>query len=241
MLPADGLLDALEVEVRTHPALHHPFLCRFAQGTCQRLQLWAFGLQHYQLVRVFTSYLEALVKSIHQPQVRDWIHRILNDEYARPHTYDRSHPALYRRFLRALGLSEEDWERVEGLPETRAFVERHLELTVLRHPAVGLGAMGPGHEWAIPTMFAYLIDGLRKAGLGEQSLEYFTLHVAQDMEHGKLMRAALACYADTPENQARIREGALASLDARARFWEGLHRAIFEELSGHCERVNPLA
>lgn len=231
MLPAECFLAALEVEVQGHPALHHPFLRRFAQSKLERLQCWAFGLQHYQLVRMFTSYLEALRKSIPEPEVRDWIQRVLEDEYARPHTYERSHPALYRRFLRALGLTEEDWERAEALSETRAFIERHLELTALRHPAVGLGAVGPGHEWAIPTMFAYLVDGLRKAGVGEEALEYFTLHVAQDLEHGKLMRAALARYADTAENQARIRDGALASLDARACFWEGLGRVVFEELS----------
>ena len=233
MLPATRFLDNLEAEVRAHPALHHPFLHRFAEGGCQRLQLWAFALQHYQLVRMFTSYLEAFVKSILEPEVRDWIHRILEDEYARPHTYDRSHSALYRRFLRALGLTEEDWERADALPETRGFIERHRALTALRNPIVGLGAVGPGHEWAIPTMFAYLVDGLRKSGVEEDALEYFTLHVAQDIEHGKLMHAALARYADTSENQARIHDGALTSLDARARFWEGLYRAVFEELSAY--------
>lgn len=231
MLPAERFLDALEVEVRAHPAVNHPFLRRFARGGCRQLQLWAFGLQHYQLVRLFTSYLENLQKSIPEPEVRDWIQRVLEDEYARPDTYHRSHPALYRRFLRALGLSEEDWERTEALPETRAFIERHLELTALRPPAVGLGAVGPGHEWAIPPMFSYLVDGLRKAGLGEEPIEYFTLHVAQDLEHGKLMRAALARYADSPENRARIRDGAQASLDARGLFWDGLGRVVFEELS----------
>ena len=223
-------LEELETEVGKHPALRHPFLRRFAAGDLTRLQLWAFGLQHYQLVRVFTSYLEALLNTIPEPKVRDWIHRIVEDEYARPQTYECSHPALYRRFLRALGLNEEDWERAEALLETGAFIERHLELTSLRHHAVGLGAVGPGHEWAIPTMFTYLVEGLRKVGIGEGPLEYFTLHVAQDLEHGKLMRAALACYAETPENQVRIRDGALASLDARGSFWDGLNRAVFEDL-----------
>ena len=230
-VPAEIFLESLEAEARSHVALHHPFLRRFAEGGLRRLQLWAFALQHYQLVRVFTRYLEALVKSIPEPEVRDWVHRILEDEYARPNTYDRSHAALYRRFLRALGLGEAAWEQAESLPETRAFIGRHIELTGLSHPAVGLGAVGPGHEWAIPTMFAYLVDGLRKVGIAEDALEYFTLHVAQDIEHGKLMRAALARYAQTAENQARIRDGALASLDARARFWEGLRRAVFEEMS----------
>lgn len=228
---AAAFLDALEAEVRHHPALHHPFLRRFTAGALGRLQLWAFGLQHYQLVRVFTRYLEALVKSIPEPEVREWLCRVLEDEYARPYSHERSHPALYRRFLRALGLAAEDWERAEALPETRAFIERHLELTALRQPTVGLGAVGPGHEWAIPTMFAYLVDGLRKSGLGEEPLEYFTLHMAQDLEHARILRAVLARYAGIPENQARIREGALASLDARARFWQGLEREVFGTLA----------
>jgi pyrroloquinoline-quinone synthase len=228
---AERFLHDLEGEVRGHPALHHPFLLRFAQGGLRRLQLWAFGLQHYQLVRVFTAYLEALHKSVPDPEVRDWIRRILEDEYAHPRSFDRSHSALYRKFLRALGLTEEDWDQAAAVPETQAFITRHIELTSLRHYLVGLGAVGPGHEWAIPTMFASLVEGLRKVGVEEKALEYFTLHIAQDLEHGRLLRLALARYAETPEDQARILEGTRASLEARARFWDGLHRALFEELS----------
>ena len=230
-MTAERFLDALEVEVRGHPALHHPFLLRFAQGGHRRLQLWAFGLQHYQLVRVFTAYLEALHKSVPDPEVRDWIHRVLEDEYSHPHSFERSHSALYRKFLRSLGLTEEDWDRAEALPETQAFITHHIELTALRHYLVGLGAVGPGHEWAIPTMFTYLVEGLQKVGVEEKPLEYFTLHIAQDVEHSRLLRMAMARYAETPENQERIIEGARASLEARARFWDGLHRAVFEDLA----------
>ncbi len=230
-MTAERFLDALEVEVRGHQALHHPFLRRFAQGGLRRLQLWAFGLQHYQLVRVFTAYLESLHKSVPDPAVRDWIHRVLEDEYAHPHSFDHSHSALYRKFLKFLGLTEEDWDRAEALPETQAFITHHIELTSLRHYLVGLGAVGPGHEWAIPTMFTYLVEGLRKVGVEEKPLEYFTLHISQDIEHGRLLRLALARFAESPENQEQIREGARASLDARARFWDGLHRLVFEEIA----------
>ena len=230
-MTAERFLDALEVEVRGHQALHHPFLHRFAQGGLRPLQLWAFGLQHYQLVRVFTSYLEALHKSVPDPEVREWIYRVLEDEYAHPHSFDQSHSALYRKFLRALGLTEQDWDRAEALPETRDFITRHIELTSLRHYVVGLGAVGPGHEWAIPTMFTYLLEGLRKVGVEEKPLGYFTLHITQDLEHGRLLRLALARFAETPANQERIAEGARASLDARARFWDGLQRAVFQDLA----------
>lgn len=229
---AEAFLADLEAEVRAHPALRHPFLLRFAEGGLGRLQLWAFGLQHYQLVRIFTAYLEALLASVPDPTVRDWIHRVLEDEFARPDVYHRSHPALYRRFLRALDLEPRDWESAEPLPETRAFVTRHIELTSLRHYLVGLGAVGPGHEWSIPEMFTYLVDGLRRSGIPEEALGYFTLHIAQDIEHARLLRAALARFADDPAHQARILEGARASLEARARFWDGLYRVVFEECPG---------
>ncbi len=227
---SEAFLSALEAEVRAHPAVLHPFLHRFAEGGLSRLQLWAFALQHYQLVRVFTLYLESLLRSVADEEVRGWLNVILTDEFARPRTYEHSHPALYRKFLRALGLSEQDWETVHPLPETEAFIKRHIELTSLRHPVVGLGAVGPGHEWSIPIMFTALVEGLRKSGIEEGSLEYFTLHVTQDLEHGRLLRQALARYADTEVNRARILEGARASLEARRLFWDGLHRTLFQEL-----------
>ena len=231
-MTAEDFLVDLEGEVRAHPALHHPFLLRFAEGGLGRFQLWAFGLQHYQLVRLFTAYLEALLASVPDQVVRDWIHRVLEDEFARPDVYHRSHPALYRRFLLALGLEARDWDAVAPLPETRAFTTRHLELTSLRHHLVGLGAVGPGHEWSIPVMFISLVKGLRGSGIAEDALEYFSLHIAQDLEHARLLRAALARSADDPADQARILEGARASLDARARFWDGLYRVVFEECRG---------
>lgn len=231
-MDAEAFLADLEAEVRAHPALRHPFLRRFAEGGLGRLQLWAFGLQHYQLVRIFTAYLEALLASVPDPPVRDWIHRVLEDEFARPDAYHRSHPALYRRFLRALGLEPRDWDGAAPLPETRAFLARHLELTSLRHYLVGLGAVGPGHEWSIPVMFGHLVEGLRRSGVPEEALGYFTLHITQDLEHARLLRAALARSAGDPGNQARILEGARASLEARARFWDALYRVVFEECVG---------
>jgi hypothetical protein len=87
-----------------------------------------------------------LFRSVPDPEVREWIYRVLEDEYALLRSFDRSHSALYRKSLRTLGLTDEDWDRAEALPETQAFINHHIELTSLRHYLVGLGAVGPGHE-----------------------------------------------------------------------------------------------
>src|SRR3990172_5846580 len=87
----------LEREIMACEAVRHPFLARFASEPPTIEQIRAFGLQHYQLVKVFTTYI-------------------------------RSHLALPR---------DSDFR-------------------------VGLGAVGPGHEFSIPTMFQSLIAGQRE-------------------------------------------------------------------------------
>jgi len=91
---------------------------------------------------------------------------------------------------------------------------------------VGLGAVGPGHEWAIPKMFDSVIPGLRRAGYDPEEMQYFDLHVEQDEDHGAWLEEALAQYATTDAARAEIRRGALLSLEARRRFWDGVQRAV---------------
>ena len=119
----------LREEVDGHPAVTHPFLRRFAAGGLTRWQLWGYASQHYHLVCFFTAYLEAIDSRTPDAEVRRVLRGILEDEYMRPQSFERSHPALYRRFLRATGFGEGDWDRVPLLPATRAFVQLHLDVT----------------------------------------------------------------------------------------------------------------
>jgi hypothetical protein len=75
-------------------------------------------------------------------------------------------------------------------------------------------------------MFDAVIPGLRRAGFEEHEIAYFTLHVDQDGDHGAWLEEALASYATTSEAQEQIRRGALASLQARYDFWQGVQRQV---------------
>jgi hypothetical protein len=63
-------------------------------------------------------------------------------------------------------------------------------------------------------------------GFRDDEIHYFTLHVAQDVDHGAWLERALARFATTNEARAMIRRGALLSLDARLRFWSGVQSAV---------------
>jgi pyrroloquinoline-quinone synthase len=227
----DDFVRRLREEVRYHPAVTHPFLARFAAGGLARWQIWGYASQHYRLVCFFTAYLEAVAARTPDPQVREWLDEILEDEYVRSQSFKRSHPALYRRFLRAIGFEEGAWETVPWLPATHAFVQTHIDLT-LRSWLLGLGAIGPQHEWAIPLMFPSLLTGIQRSlSLDRTAPEYLHLHIDLDVEHGRVPEDAMRRWATTAEPQTEIHRGARCSLAARAAFWGALAEQLFPEVA----------
>jgi pyrroloquinoline-quinone synthase len=223
-------LQQLKREVIGHPALRHPFLERFGDGEADADGVRTFAIQYYRHVRVSRLYLAAVISNCREDEgLQLALADILFDEYGHLNP-EETHPALYRRFLRALGIGEEEWEAPRTLPEIELYIEAHYALC--RHPDVrlGLGALGPASEWPVPPIYVRLTEGLKKsAGLPDEALEIFTSHVTMDVEHARIMMNAVVPYAADEEGQRKVREGALRSLDARSVMLDGLYRAVFNE------------
>lgn len=220
-------LDELEHEIARHPAVRHPFLERFSRERLTLQQVQAFGLQHYQLVKVFLTYMTNLVARLPESSAATTLRGVFEDEFGQ-YTLFRSHVHLYRDFLRALGLRDEDWGRIAWRVETRDYIRGHLTLTQEGDVLMALGAIGPGHEYSIPLMFDYLLTGLRhNTTLTERELEYFAMHIEEDKDHAVAFRQLIAEVAQTEAERDRVRRGALFSLELRRRFWDGCHAAVF--------------
>ncbi len=230
MVNPEEFLQRLKREVIGHPALVHPFLERFGEGDVSEEGVRTFAIQYYRHVRVSRLYLAALISGCREDErLQLALAEILFDEYGHLNP-EETHPALYRRFLRALGISEEEWEAPLTLPEIELYIETHYALC--RHPDIrlGLGALGPASEWPVPPIYVRLSEGLKKsAGLPDEALEIFTSHVTMDVTHARIMMEALAPYAEDEEGQRRVREGAMRSLDARSVMLDGLYKAVYKE------------
>ncbi len=225
---AQTFIKSLEEEVSHHEAVHHPFLKRFATEKLTLKQIQIFGLQHYQLVKIFVNYMTNLLPKIPDKDAVALFRTVFDDEFGQ-HTIFRSHPALYRHFLKSLGLEDEAWGRVKPLPETSQYIEAHLQQTRDAAFLVGLGIVGPAHEFAIPSMFEYIISGIKaNTTLTDDDFEYFTMHIIEDKEHAVIFNKLIARHVETEAGQKQLREGAMLSLAYRKKFWEGLERAVFE-------------
>jgi pyrroloquinoline quinone (PQQ) biosynthesis protein C len=155
-----------------------------------------------------------------------WLAKVLVDEYGEG-SDGEDHATLYGHFLRSCGSSVPDRTDSVKVPAPAwEFVTEHRRIVSEEPFLVGLGAVGPGHEWAIPKMFDSVIPGLRRAGFTPEEIAYFTLHVEQDVDHGAWLEEALIRFGGTDEARSQIRRGALLSLEARARFWSGVQRAV---------------
>jgi pyrroloquinoline-quinone synthase len=210
--------------------LIHPFLERFGDGEADADGVREFAIQYYRHVRVSRLYLAALISNCRDDEkLQLALAEVLMDEYGHLNPAE-THPALYRRFLHALDISEEEWKAPRTLPEIDSYITVHYELC--RHPdlRLGLGAMGPASEWPVPPIYVRLAEGLKKsAGLPDEALEIFTSHVTMDVTHARIMMDALAPYAEDEEGQRKVREGAMRSLDTRSIMLDGLYRAVFQE------------
>ena len=151
--------------------------------------------------------------------------KVLVDEYGE-RSDDKDHENLYLDFLVAAGINPGEEENTELHRDVMGFVMEHRRLCTEEPFLVGLGAVGPGHEWAIPKMFPRIVKGLRRAGFDEEDIFYWTAHMEQDIDHGLWLEEALERFAITQEEQEQIRRGALLSLEARARFWSGVQQKI---------------
>jgi len=222
---AREFLSALRVEVERHPAVNHLFLNRIATAPFSREDYRILAENHYPLVCAFTSYLERLLVRAPASESKLWLAKVLVDEYGEG-SRGEDHAALYAHFLKACGGSPGDAASVRLAEPAHCFVATHRRIVENEPFLVGLGAVGPGHEWAIPKMFESLVTGLERAGFTSSEIEYFTLHTAQDVDHGRWLEEALGGLAVTEEAQREVRRGALASLAARGSFWTGVQRAV---------------
>ena len=174
--------------------------------------------------------MELLLLRAPTSEAKCWIAKVLVDEYGE-RSNGTDHAKAYRAFMHAAGIEPGTESDFALHPDVVEFIKEHYRICTEEPFLVGLGAVGPGHEWSIPTMFEHIIIGLKKAGFEDRDIDYWKMHLDQDEDHGAWLEEALVSYCDTEEACAQVRRGALLSLNAREQFWWGVMDKVNTELT----------
>lgn len=213
----------LEKEVASRSREKHPMSQYVFGGSATRAQLQVF-LRH-QWFRTFRLYRDATDLSLHLHDVDDaaalgrYLYGELGEEDEK-----RSHPRLLAKLLGAIGL-EADYQAVSTLPEEIAYLNNRARC--FRHPDVSWGlAVFYVTEIVVPGNHEKLYRALLKAGISEDSAEYYKVHVSLVPPRAKREWQLIARRIHDPAFQKVF----LTSLNQHFRVEQAYYDAVWAEM-----------
>ena len=230
--PMETIVSPFEAQVHAiiekRHLLNHPFYIAWSKGELSLEQLKRYAGQYMHHVLAEPTYLSAVhSKTPHFASdgrsdlgPRQTILQNLVDEEFGPN----NHPALWKRFACALGLSEDDLAAAAPLPATERLVQTFTDLCRNRPYYAGLAALH-AFESQVPAIAAVKIEGLRRFyGLYDTgAVQFFTVHQEADVRHSAAEWALIERAADSSAKQAEVLAATSESCEALWNFLSGVY------------------
>jgi len=204
-------LDAVDAVIAERHLLKHPFYKAWSHGTLPAASLRHYAREYHHHVLAFPTYLSALHSRLPRWEDRQVVLENLIEEDHGP----RNHPALWRQFAAAVGVTAEELRDVAPSAATAASIARFHELGRQAPVTAGLASLY-AYESITPAVSTEKLRGLQQyygVGAGAGS-EFFALHATLDVEHAAQIRTLLNARVTNPEEAEQARRGAEQGLAA---------------------------
>lgn len=210
---------------RQHPLWKHELLERCRSGRLGLAEVRTLAVQMYKFSREFSRYLAAALAACAHEEARIVIAENLWEELGEG-DLAQSHPVLFRRFTRAIGIDDKTLEATPPEPETQALIDTYLGFAE-RYGVVGaLGAICYSSEGIVGALYSHLQNGLvRSIPFERDALVFFDLHIHVDDGHAAQLEKVLGPLVRSREDFDRVSAAIQQGLDARCRFFDGVLRA----------------
>ncbi len=208
--------------------LRHPFYVAWSKGELSRAQLKRYAGQYMHHVLAEPTYLSAVHsntphfdgdgKSDLGPR-QTILQNLIDEEYG-----PNNHPALWKRFAKALGLSEEDLAAAAPLTATQQLVGTFTGLCRNRPYYAGLAALH-AFESQVPAIAAVKVEGLKRhyGFMDAGDYEFFTVHEEADVAHSAAEWRLIDRGADSPAKRAEVLAATSQACEALWRFLGGVY------------------
>jgi pyrroloquinoline-quinone synthase len=205
---------------RRHPLWIHPFLGRCREG---RLELWdvrALAVQMYRFTQAFTGILASALVRCPDEEVRLVVAENLWEEMGEGDA-ERCHAALFRRFTRAIGISDAELHAAPILPGTQRLIDTYVGLAD-RYGYIGaLGAVCYASEGIVSSLYRAILTGIEGAvPVPREALAFFDVHLVVDTGHADKLERVVNPRVKTAEQAHRVRAAIREAMDARVAFFD---------------------
>jgi pyrroloquinoline quinone (PQQ) biosynthesis protein C/mannose-6-phosphate isomerase-like protein (cupin superfamily) len=220
-----------------HPLWRNRLFVLFENGTLNRRDLQYVFSQYQLYSRNFTRFLSALMANCESDLFRAQLSQNLWEEGGgcKP---ELRHAELFRRFLRD-SLDVPAPEDTVFEPYTQQFVREYQAFCLGNHASATSAFLSLGTEGIVPRMYRIFMTGLRRAGLAEDELAFFQLHVECDDDHAATLEQMMLSYAGDARWFETCRRAMLCALDLRTTFFEHCAGALERRrLDGLVTRIN---
>jgi mannose-6-phosphate isomerase-like protein (cupin superfamily)/pyrroloquinoline quinone (PQQ) biosynthesis protein C len=209
-----------------HPIWENHLFRAFSNGTLTKRDMQYVFSQYQLYSRSFTRFISAVMATCDSDLFRARLSENLWEEGGGCDPAKR-HAEIFRHFLRT-ALEIERPEAVEPDPHTQFFVREYLAFCLAGDPLAGSAFLSLGTESIVPRMYEIFVKGLRSAGVRNEDLEFFHLHIACDDDHAETLQQMMLSYAHEPRWFETCVRAMNRALDLRLEF--------FERLAGELQR-----
>lgn len=204
-------ISSLDRMIQTRHLLTHPFYQAWSKGEVPMPTLREYAAQYHHFEANFPRYVAGTYARIPDPARR----RVLLDNLVDEEGRSPTHPELWQRFGRAIGVSTPQLLSTPPSPATQRLLMVYERAALNRSAASGLGALY-AYESIFPEVAAEKSRGLRENyGItAPDAHEFFRVHTMADREHSAAERQLLAEEMRTPAGRRAALTAARESRDA---------------------------
>jgi pyrroloquinoline quinone (PQQ) biosynthesis protein C/quercetin dioxygenase-like cupin family protein len=193
-----------------------------------------FG-QYYRYSKNFTRYLTALMTNCESDYFRSRLSENLWEEGGGADP-DKRHAELFRRFLRHALDVEPDAIQYQSF--ANEFFHQYLDFCRNSPALAGSAFLSLGTEGVISRLYGYFCEGLLKAGIPEEKLLFFRLHMECDDEHAITLAELMRSFSGEPGWLDQCKAAIDRALNIRRQFLDDVLNFVLENrLHGLLGRV----
>ncbi len=214
--------------VQNHPLWKHEFLTRCQSGQLIPEEVRALSTQMYKFCKKFNRILIGIMHRCQDEAARVALAENLFEELGGGEP-ERTHPAIFRRFTRALGIDDDTLEATATEPETAAMIDTYFEMANRYGYLAALSGVCYASEGIVSNLYSILQQGiLATSSVPEKALEFFHLHIHLDDGHAEKFAQVIESHITETEEFPVVIRAILDGLDARVRFLDGILRQARE-------------